>query len=120
MQTFISGPLSDNSRNLMRRFGYGEHIGHGGQISFSRRLSGSDFPRFHAYVEDVNGGMKINLHLDQKPSNLGSGAMHGGEYEGPMIADEMGRLKRMIENTSSGSKEPEENTSGGFWGKIFG
>jgi hypothetical protein len=96
MQVFLAGPWPDNARNLMRRLGYGEHLGHGGQLSYSRRFSGSDFPRFHAYVEDRNGGMQINLHLDQKPSNLGSGAAHGGEYDGPLVIGEMERLKRMI------------------------
>jgi len=120
MQNFISGPLADNARNLMRRLGYGEHIGHGGQISFSRRLAGSDFPRFHAYVEDKNGGVQVNLHLDQKPSNLGSGAMHGGEYEGPMIQNEMDRLIRVIRSMSTNKTvEPDEEKKG-FFSKIFG
>lgn len=120
MQNFLAGPLPDNARNLMRRLGYGEHLGHGGQISYSRRLSGSDFPRFHAYVEDKNGGIQINLHLDQKPSNLGSGAMHGGEYEGPMITQEISRLSGMIQSWRPiESVEPEVEEKG-FFSKIFG
>lgn len=125
MQVFLAGPLPDNARNLMRRLGYGEHIGHGGQISFSRRLTGSDFPRYHAYVEDKNGGMQINLHLDQKPSNLGSGAMHGGEYEGPLIENEMARLRRMIASFSPSQVAPLDSARDlrdekkGFFSKIF-
>jgi len=121
MQVFLAGPLPDNARNLMRRLGYGEHLGHGGQVSFSRRLSGGDFPRLHAYVEDKNGGLQINLHLDQKPSNLGSGAMHGGEYEGPMITNEMARLTRTIRSMGVAEPaEPVEEEKKGFFSKIFG
>lgn len=122
MQVFLAGPLSDNARNFMRRLGYGEHIGHGQQISFSRRLSGADFPRHHAYVEDRLGGIQINLHLDQKPANLGSGAMHGGEYEGPLVEKEMERIKSMINSwkpsVAAASTEPEEKK--GFWNNLFG
>lgn len=125
MQSFLAGPLTDNARNIMRRLGYGEHLGHGGQISFSRRFSGADFPRFHAYVEDRSGGLQINLHLDQKPTNLGSGAMHGGEYEGPMIEKEMARLSSMIASwsssaASSSTQEQEEEKKKGFLGSLFG
>ncbi len=123
----IPGPLPENARNLMRRLGYGEHAGRGGQISFSRRLSGGDFPRFHAYVEDRSGGMQINLHLDQKPVNLGSGAMHGGEYEGPLIEQEMTRIRSGAVSGSRPSdmgqrypEEPEKKPKQGFWGSLFG
>lgn len=119
MQIFLEGPLPDNARNLMRRLGYGEHLGRGGQTSFSRRLSGADFPRFHAYVEDKSGGIQINLHLDQKPSNLGSGAMHGGEYDGLLVVQEKERLVKTIRSmVPAESSEPEEKK--GFWSSLFG
>jgi hypothetical protein len=126
MQTFISGPLPENARNLMRRLGYGEHIGRGGQTSFSRRLSGGDFPRFHAYVEERQGGLQVNLHLDQKPANLGSGAAHGGEYEGTLVAQEMQRIasqtRVMGKPANMGQRYPIESTKPkkGFWGSLFG
>ncbi|MFH1253120.1 MAG: hypothetical protein V1664_02185 [Candidatus Uhrbacteria bacterium] len=124
MQVFLAGPFSDNAGNLLRRLGYGEHIGHGQQISYSRRLSGADFPRYHVYAEEQPSGIKINLHLDQKPSNLGSGAMHGGEYEGVLVEKEMTRITGMIRSwqpATSESAEPKDDSGGGgFWGKIFG
>ena len=120
MQNFLAGPLADNARNLMRRLGYGEHIGHGGQISFEKRLTSSNFPRFHAYVEDKNGGIQINLHLDQKPSSLGSGSMHGGEYEGPLVQSEMGRLIRVVRSMAPSAPVEFEEEKKGFFSKIFG
>jgi hypothetical protein len=126
MQNLIPGPLPENARNFMRRLGYGEHMGRGGQISFSRRLSGGDFPRFHAYVEDRAGGMQVNLHLDQKPVNLGSGAAHGGEYEGPLVAQEMQRITTGARGggfaSDSGKRYPDEpeKKQKGFFGSLFG
>ncbi len=123
MQTLIPGPLPENARNLMRRLGYGEHIGHGGQISFSRRLSGGDFPRLHAYVEQRPNGLQINLHLDQKPVNLGSGSAHAGEYEGALVAREMQRILSMIQSfrlSAAAEREPTKPAKKGFWGSLFG
>lgn len=129
MQKFLPGPLPDNARNLLRRLGYGEHTGFGGQTSFSKRLTGGDFPRFHAYVEDKNGGIQINLHLDQKPANLGSGAAHGGEYEGPLVAGEMADLVARIQGmaqggSQSGTRQTYEDdpppSKKGFFGSLFG
>jgi len=123
MKSFLPGPLPDNARNLLRRLGYGEHLGHGGQISFSRRTSGGNFPRFHAYVEEQNNGLQLNLHLDQKPSNLGSGAMHGGEYDGPILEQEMGRMISMIQSFRQENETGEESTPSpkkGFWKSLFG
>ena len=124
MKHFIPGHLPDNARNLLRRLGYGEHIGHGGQTSFSKRLSGADFPRFHVYVEENAQGLQINLHLDQKPVNLGGGSAHGGEYEGTLVEREMNAIISGIksmeipeqENDSKSSSRPKK----GFWGSFFG
>lgn len=123
----------------MRRAGYGEHRSfHDGQISYTRRLGGENYPRFHAYVEDKNGGLQINLHLDQKQSSIGSGARHGGEYDGPLVEREMQTLITFIQGMSGNgnpppqapvsptvSSSPHEETpteekSGGLWGGLFG
>lgn len=109
----------------MRRLGYGEHTGHGGQTSFERRLSGNDFPRMHAYVEERNNGMQINLHLDQKQGGIG-GALHGGEYEGPLVEQEMARLVSSIAAsgmpTDTGKRYTDEEPPAkkGFFGSLFG
>ncbi len=109
----------------MRRLGYGEHLGHGGQTSFERRITGGDFPRLHAYVEEKNNGLQINLHLDQKQGAAG-GSMHGGEYEGPLVEQEMTRITSSITGmgmpTDTGKRYTDEDEAPkkGFWGSIFG
>lgn len=140
MKQFIKGPLGDNARNLLRRAGYGELSNRHGQISYQRRLGGGQYPRFHAYVEDINGGMQLNLHVDQKQSSYGTGAAHGGEYDGPLVENEMARLVQFVNTTgrgpapvekrypdektgkarSSSAGKPEDDSGKGFFGKLFG
>lgn len=96
MKQFIPGPLRFNARQAMRAAGYGEHTGHGGQLSYTRRLRGAQYPRFHAYVEDQAGGIQINLHLDQKQASYEGSSAHGGEYEGPAVKKEMKEIVAII------------------------
>jgi hypothetical protein len=89
MKTFIPGPLTDNARNLLRRLGYGEQTKFSGQTAFIKRVSGGDFPRYHAYVEDRDGGLQVNLHIDQKAATYEGSHAHSGEYEGSLVEQEM-------------------------------
>ncbi len=124
MKRYLPGPLPDHARNLMRRLGYGEHRGYGEQLSYARRASGADFPRYHAYVEDVDGGMQINLHVDQKAASYRGSHAHGGEYEGPLVEREMERIVSSIARLqpmpapAPAPGAPEKKK--GFWGSLFG
>ncbi len=128
MNTFIPGPLADNARNLLRRAGYGEHRGREAQLSYVKRIQGTSFPRYHAYVEDRNGGMQLNLHLDQKESSLGSAHAHSGEYAGPLVVRENARIAAFVMSLGKEPNEPEEpeepkdkeKKSSGFFGWLFG
>ncbi|MBI5370153.1 hypothetical protein HZA85_03125 [Candidatus Uhrbacteria bacterium] len=106
MQHWIAGPLSDHTRNLMRRAGYGEQRTRSGQISFIRRVTGERFPRYHAYAEDKNQGMQINLHVDQKEASYEGAHAHSGEYEGPIVQREMARLVQFVESLKSSVTPP--------------
>jgi hypothetical protein len=97
MKHHFPGPLSDHGKSIMRRLGYGEHVGHSGQLSYAKRYGVDLYPRFHAYVEDIDGGLQVNLHLDQKKASYASGPAHGGEYDGPLIEAEMARIARFVE-----------------------
>ncbi len=71
---------------------------HGGQTSYTRRLSGNFYPRFHLYLEEKEGQLIFNLHLDQKqPSYQGSHA-HSGEYDGELVEQEGERIKSYVSN----------------------
>ena len=127
MNTFIPGPLPDQARNLLRKAGYGEHRGYEAQLSYTRRLQGALFPRFHAYVEDKNGGMQLNLHLDQKEASHQGGRAHSGEYNGPLVERENARIIAAIRAMSSEpttiepqASQPSAKSKGGFFGWLFG
>ncbi|MFC1788174.1 hypothetical protein ACFLZY_03065 [Patescibacteria group bacterium] len=123
MKHFIKGSLPETARNLMRQIGYSEHIGHQGQISFSRRLSSDKFPRFHAYVEEQENGMQINLHIDQKQQGASSGTAHGGEYEGSLVENEMkqiiGSIIKFSQTPQPTAAQPKKKSKG-FWGGFLG
>lgn len=125
MKHTIPGPLSDHARNIMRRLGYGEQQKRDGQISYVRRVSGGDFPRYHAYVEDVTGGaMQVNLHVDQKAASYEGSHAHSGEYEGTLVEREMARIvnfARSIQNSAPKETKPPTQTKKktGFLSKFF-
>ena len=67
------------------------------EMSFVRRLSASDYPRFHAYVSRENPEQEaiINLHLDQKKPIYKGTSAHSGEYDGELVEKEAERIKKM-------------------------
>lgn len=122
MKQFFPGPLSDNARNILRRLGYGEQRTRAGQISYTRRVSGERFPRYHAYVEDQNGGLQVNLHVDQKEASYEGTSAHAGEYEGPVVEREMSRIAGFILSlkTIPTPNAPTPNApKKGFWGTLW-
>ena len=121
MKQFFPGPLSDNARGLLRRLGYGEHRGHEGQLSYTMRVTGQLFPRYHAYIEDKDGGLQVNLHVDQKAASYEGTSAHAGEYEGPLVEQEMRRIAQFVRGLGAPSEPAKPvakpTTSGkGFWG----
>jgi|GEM_PF-363760 len=125
MKQFIAGPLPDHARNILRRFGYGEQRTRSGQISYVRRLSGERFPRYHAYVEDTNGGIQVNIHVDQKEASYDEGHAHAGEYDGPLVEREMAMIVQFVASLkaeSASQTAPSATTQTkkpGFLSKFF-
>jgi hypothetical protein len=81
-----------SARELMRKSGYGEIRTKHGQISFAKRFGPEHYPRFHAYVEDVERGIQVNLHIDQKKASYEGSNAHSGEYTGTKVEQEMWRI----------------------------
>ena len=112
--------LKDNPRTLIRRAGYGEHRDNrSGETSYHRRLGQNIFPNFHVYLSEDARGVEISLHLDQKQPSYGSGHMHSGDYDGPVIENELTRIKESF--LSAPAPETEQtNAKKGFFGRLFG
>lgn len=74
--------------------------------SWVRNLSRAHYPRFHLYVDDQAGSLKLSLHLDQKQSTMNIKGLkrHAGEYDGAVVEAEMGRLERWVQYGISGRR----------------
>ena len=111
-----------SARELMRKAGYGEIRTKRGQISFAKRLGPGTFPRFHAYVEDVERGIQVNLHIDQKEASYEGTAAHGGEYTGTKVEQEMWHIVQtaqgMMQPTAP-APQPKPEKKKGFFSKLF-
>jgi hypothetical protein len=101
MKHFFPAPLPDHARNILRRLGYAEQRTRSGQMSYTKRAGSDRFPRYHAYVEDQDGGMQVNLHVDQKEATYSGTSAHGGEYEGPLVTQEMNHIATFIKAQSN-------------------
>lgn len=126
MKQFFPGSMNDNARNLMRRLSYGEQRTRAGQISYVKRVAGERFPRYHAYVENQNGGLQVNLHIDQKEASYDGTSAHAGEYEGPVVEREMSRIAELVAKLKGGASSLSNDSISstekkkGFWGTLFG
>ena len=78
----------------MRKCNYGEVRGR--EVSYARRLAGTQYPRFHAYIDLKDDGFTINLHLDQKKACYEGTTAHSGEYDGELVKDEGDRLEKIL------------------------
>lgn len=96
MKIQFTGQFTHTPRDLIRRCGYGEKRTRDGKISYVKRLRGTPFPRFHAYLDEMEDGFWINIHLDQKMPTYGKHTAHSGEYDGPVVEAERERIKKMI------------------------
>jgi len=110
-----------NPIDVIRRAGYGQvRDQRATEISYSRRMGGSIYPRFHIYI---NGDI-INMHLDQKQASYEGSSAHSGEYDGEVVEGEADRITEIMaklhaERFSGPAPQAEEEKKGGFWG-IFG
>ena len=66
-----------------------------GELRFYRTLSSGLYPRFHIYcvTDRHTRQLAMTLHLDQKAPVYEGATAHAGDYEGPVIEQEVGRLK---------------------------
>ncbi len=112
MDITLKKPLADNPRNILRRAGYSEHYDpRARKTSYALRLGSGRYPRFHCYIKETLETVGFSLHIDQKEASYeGADHMHSGEYEGKLVEDEMGRIRRWAgapaEGTTSSNNTP--------------
>jgi hypothetical protein len=98
MKSTISGPFRNTVYNLMRDVGY--HFQYEDkktkELSFARPRSG--FPRFHLFIKTSGNDLSLSLHLDQKKPVYEGTTAHSGDYDEPVVQQEMTRIKQLIKN----------------------
>jgi hypothetical protein len=100
MQIKFSSADVTNPLDVLRKAGYIFFIDpQSKKESFILRLTNGYYPRFHLYVEEDESTVNFNLHLDQKKPSYAGSNMHGGEYDGKRVEDEMARVHRWISAT---------------------
>ncbi len=105
MKLSFPGKRFGDPRQIIRRCGYGEiALAHNGvvEVSYTRRLTGNLYPRYHAYLEKTpDGGFQVNLHLDQKQASYSGHTAHNGEYDGELVEAEGARIHAIIDGMKS-------------------
>ncbi len=91
MYRIFQGPFKENAHVLLQRAGYAAHR-FSGELSYTKRLSGALYPRFHVYPEVQDDTIRLNLHLDMKQHTYEGFSRHQGEYDGRRVEQEMERL----------------------------
>lgn len=86
-----------NEKLLMQRAGYHSFIDpNTGDQSYVMRLGRGFYPRFHVYIQSKKGTRELSLHLDMKHASYEGVNAHSGEYSGPKVEEEIGRLERWV------------------------
>lgn len=88
-----------NLRQFLQRCGYATHFDPtSNRLSFVRRVQGSEYPRYHLYVnQDVRGQSYFNIHLDQKFASYRNAPAHNAEYDSPLVTREGDRLYQLLQ-----------------------
>ena len=71
-----------------------------GEYNMVRKLHLDNYPRFHIYAKQQGENFVISLHLDQKKPvyGLSGGHAHNGEYFGPIIDNEIDRIREILKS----------------------
>ncbi len=69
--------------------------------SFAKRFHGELFPRFHLYLEENKMEWLLNLHLDQKAPVYSGVTAHSGDYDGPVVEQEIARIESILAKPTS-------------------
>jgi hypothetical protein len=95
--TIYKNKIPMSGGEVMQRFGYARIVSHHtGKESYSKRAYRDHYPRFHVYLKEIEDKLTFSMHLDQKEASYKGNRMHSGEYEGPLVEQEINNLKQFI------------------------
>jgi excinuclease UvrABC nuclease subunit len=88
--------IQENIVSVARKLGYVIIDTNDSQYNLVRKLTGQNYPRFHAYVTQKGYNYEFSLHLDQKAPSYNGAHAHNGEYFGPLVENEADRIKEAL------------------------
>jgi len=93
-----------------------------GKESFVHQPGRNRYPRFHIYINDQDGAVFFDLHLDQKEAIYPGQHAHNAEYDGDTVEREIGRLKGLILQSLKPAQSliKNEKEKKGFFRRLFG
>lgn len=123
MKINLPESFNENLRRFLQRNGYASHLQtQQDRLSFIKRITASDYPRFHIYIEkDLKGRSYLTIHLDQKKPSYDGSRAHMGEYDSEVVENEAKNIQHAIFNSLELTKQNEEISpqKKGFLRKIF-
>jgi len=94
---FIIKNIKENIVAVSRKIGYVIiDTKENGQYNLVRKLTNVNYPRFHIYLSQQGEKFIFSLHLDQKAPVYQGTHAHNGEYAGPVIDEEVERIKNIL------------------------
>jgi hypothetical protein len=120
MKINFNQKFSHNADFLIRRCGYGlVRDPRARETSYSRRLGGNIYPRFHMYINSEDP-LILNLHIDQKQASYEGSTAHSGDYDSDLIKQEVDRIYNQILLEGQEGREGLDEGKKGFWSSLFG
>jgi hypothetical protein len=93
--------LNQQPRLILEQAGYHEFVDpNTHKLSYIMRVSSQFYPRYHVYVKLNGPKVTVDLHIDQKKASYKGQRAHSGEYDGPLVEEEIARLKRWFTHFS--------------------
>jgi hypothetical protein len=110
MKIFLDKQLVNLSNN-MRRIGYHpDRRQKPNSKSFSKRIGGADYPKFHVYYNE--GTTYLSLHIDMKQASYGGTAAHSGEYsedDNQWLKEESLNIKKELTDQNDAQNKTTED-----------
>ncbi|MEI7620331.1 MAG: hypothetical protein WCJ57_02045 [Candidatus Falkowbacteria bacterium] len=95
--------LNETPETFLHHSGWGLiHDRRRGVSSFVKRLGSGHYPRLHLYVDERDGLVIFNMHMDQKETSYEGSHMHNAEYDNELVEAEIDSIKMSL-GISSGS-----------------
>jgi hypothetical protein len=98
MKIAIPKTTTPDIEQFIRRTGYGILFDKRTRSikSYTKRLHGDMYPRYHLYVEEQSENWVLNLHLDQRATVYEGVTAHAGEYDGDIVEREAARIESFL------------------------